>query len=251
MKYHYKAQETLQRIRPQDMGLEYTSVQRYEFPGTIRLETAEEEVCLVCIEGEVEYACQGQTGGIAVKDMLYVPANGILELTSNSRAVVIRFGAPSDAGGSFTPIRFAEVDANPGTHHVYGKLETNSRREVWNFIDETFASSRFLVGMCESHTGSWTAWPPHEHGDKREEVYIYFNMGHAFGIQCVYEELGQPMEVAIVQDGDLVSIPKGYHPNVGCPGGKLSYVYCMVSKKPGDRSFMDLTIQSIFGDKFE
>jgi 5-deoxy-glucuronate isomerase len=251
MKYHYKSQEILQRINPQDMGLEYTSVQRLEFPAMINFDTQEEEVCLVCIEGEAQFTSSEHTGTIVMKDVLYVPAHSSIKLSSSSKAAIIRYGAPSDLKSEFAHIQFANVDANPNTHHVYGKVETNSQRDVWNFIDEKFNSSRFLVGMCESNIGSWTAWPPHEHGDKREEVYIYFNMGHAFGIQCLYEELGQPLEVALVQDGDLVSIPQGYHPNVGCPGGKLSYVYCMVSKKTGDRSFMDLNIQKIFGDKFE
>jgi 5-deoxy-glucuronate isomerase len=55
----------------------------------------------------------------------------------------------------------------------------------------------------------------------------------------------------MVTNGDLVSVPKGYHPSVGCPAGKICYIYCMVSKKSGDRSFMDLHIQEIYGDKFE
>jgi len=55
----------------------------------------------------------------------------------------------------------------------------------------------------------------------------------------------------MIRDGDLISIPKGYHPNVGCPAGKISYIYCMVSKIPGDRNFMDLKIQEIYGDKFK
>jgi len=107
------------------------------------------------------------------------------------------------------------------------------------------------MGLCESDAGGWTAWPPHEHAEKREEVYVYFNMGNAFGVQCVYDDMDNPYDVTMIRDGDLISIPKGYHPNVGCPAGKISYIYCMVSKIPGDRNFMDLKIQEIYGDKFK
>ncbi len=67
--------------------------------------------------------------------------------------------------------------------------------------------------------------------------------------ECVYEELGAPKEVAIVRNGDVISIDEGYHPNVGCPKTGIMYVYCMVSVEEGDRNFMDLEIQKIYGDK--
>jgi 5-deoxy-glucuronate isomerase len=251
MKFSFNGHELIQRVNPPEMGLAYTSAQRIEFPNKITMDTNDEEVCFVCIAGSVNYECSGNSGIAVLKDMFYVPAHSEIKLSSHSKAVLIRFGAPSTLESQFAHIRFEEVDKDPNKHHVYGQVETNCRRDVWNYIDEKFNSSRFLVGLCESNIGSWTAWPPHEHGDKREEVYIYFDMGNAFGVQCLYEDLDQPLEVAIVREGDLVSIPKGYHPNVGCPGGKLTYAYCMVSIVPGDRNFMDLNIQTLFGDKFE
>ncbi|MBM4761132.1 5-deoxy-glucuronate isomerase [Bacillus sp. B15-48] len=251
MKYYYNEHEQLEIIQPVQMGLEYTSVQRIEVSNKKTIESVKEELCFVVIQGEVHYQC-GETNGTAgFKDVIYLPPQSEVHLSSEEKAVIIRYGAPSDMRSEFAHIQFDDVDKNPKQHHVYGKKETNCERHVWDIITADFPSSRFLVGMCESDVGGWTAWPPHEHGDKREEVYVYFNMGNAFGIQCVYEDMGNPLEVALVRDGDLVSVPRGYHPNVGCPGGKLSYIYCMVSKKPGDRNFMDLQIQEIFGEKFE
>ena len=76
-------------------------------------------------------------------------------------------------------------------------------------------------------------------------------MGKAFGVQCVYEDMDDPMAVVMVRDGDLVSVPRGYHPNVGCPAGRISYVYCMTARTAGQRDFMDLHFQEIYGDGFE
>ncbi len=250
MKLHYKSHELQGRLEPETMGLAYTAVERHAFPAQVVIQSGDEEVCLACIRGEVSFAGEGQTGKLHMKDMLYVPIHSEVMLQADHEAVVMQYSAPSDLKGELVLIPFAEVN-NSNRHHTYGKAETNSVREVWNYIDESFASSRFLVGMCESRAGSWTAWPPHQHGDIREEVYVYFDMGHSFGIQCLYEDMADPLAVALVQEGDLVSVPKGYHPNAACPGGKISYMYCMVSKKPGDRNFMDLTIQPEFGDKFE
>lgn len=250
-KLHFKPDEILQRLEPSEMGLEFTSVQRIELLGQRVIESDEEEICLVCIEGEVEYECAGEKGKAVCKDMLYLPCRTGITLSASQLAVLIRYGAPSNLDSQFTHLKFAEIDRNPKTHKVYGKVETNCRRDVWNYIDDDFKASRLLMGICEGDPGGWTAWPPHEHAEKREEVYIYFGMFKAFGIQCVYEDMDNPLVVAMVRNGDLVSVPRGCHPSVGCPAGKISYIYCMVSKKAGDRSFMDLHIQEIYGDTFE
>lgn len=76
-------------------------------------------------------------------------------------------------------------------------------------------------------------------------------MGKEFGLQLVYENLDNPLYVGIVRNGDMVSIPRGYHPNVGCPVGRICYIYAMAARKVGERKFLDLHIQENFGSKFE
>ncbi len=249
MKSHFMPAETLRRLEPEDMGLTYGSAQRIEVSGPVRLESGEEELCLVCIEGEASFACHQHTGSAVLCDMLYVPIQSAIEL-DGTNAVFMRFGAPCTKKYDFAHIPFAEVDAG-NRHKVYGQIENSTRRDVWNYIDETFPSGRFLTGICFGRDGGWTAWPPHEHGDKREEIYVYFNMEEDFGVQCVYGAFDEKASAYVVQDGHLVAIPRGYHPNCGCPHGGIRYVYCMISTKEGDREFMDLQIQGIYGDKLE
>lgn len=249
--YHLKPKEITRRINPDELGLEYTSIERIELNVPVVIESLKEEVCLASIQGAFSYEINGRKGNASFKDMIYLPCHTSITLLPSESAVIMRYGAPSDLKSDFAHIRFEDVDKNPARHNVYGKKETNCQRHVWNYIDDKFPASRLLMGMCEGDLGGWTAWPPHEHAIKREEVYVYFNMGEAFGIQCVYEDMDNPLVVAMVRNGDLVSVPRGYHPSVGCPAGKICYFYCMVSKKAGDRSFMDLHIQEIFGDKFE
>jgi len=251
-KYYFKAYELLKKINPEEMGLEFTSIQRIELKNnTMSFETADEEVCLSLIDGEINYSCNEVKGSAIFRDMLYVPIKTSITISSSYGAVLMRFGAPSSIQYKLVHIRFSDVDKDEKRHKVYGKKESNCRRDVWNYIDENFNSSRYLIGICQGDIGGWTAWPPHEHAKKREEVYVYFNMGNSFGLQCVYKDIGKQVIVALVENGDMVSIPRGYHPNVGCPAGRISYIYCMVSKKEGDRRFMDLDIQKQFGNKFE
>ena len=248
-KTHFKPEETLQRLEPVDMGLVYTSLQRIEVKGTVEVESNNEEVCLFCIEGTTNYTYEDIQGNLEMKDMIYMPINSKVSLSSEN-CVLIKYGAPCERKTTFSQISFKDVNSDD-RHKVYGKEENSTKRDVWNYIDEKFDSSRFLVGVCYGNDGGWTAWPPHEHGQKREEVYIYFDMGDSFGIQCVYDDLNNPIDVALIQEGHLVAISGGYHPNVGCPKGGIRYIYCMVSTTAEDREFMDLKIQKIYGDKLE
>ncbi|MBD3307071.1 hypothetical protein GF339_11665 [candidate division KSB3 bacterium] len=247
--YHWKAPELLEKKTPDALGMEYTSVQRLEIRERFTLETGAEEICLVVLEGAVEFQCEGQQGQASVKDMLYTPRQQTIQLTSDA-AVLMAFGAPAHIDAPFAHIRFAEIDQHPDTHQIFGNKATNCRRDVWHFIGADFPCSRLMMGMCVGEPGGWTVWPPHEHAAEREEVYLYFGMGDAFGIQCVYDDMDDPYVVAMVRDGDLISIPRGYHPNVGCPAGRISFIYCMVAKTPGQRDFMDLHFQEIYGESF-
>lgn len=248
-KRHFKPWELMRPLSPEQMGLRYTSAQRIEISDKRCFFTKEEEFCLIVLEGCVHYGCGLCHGKAQMLDVLYVPINSSITLES-SGAVVMRYGAPCSIQYSFSHIRFSDVNSDH-RHKVYGAEENGTRRDVWNFIDEDFPCGRFLVGICRGRDGGWTAWPPHEHAQKREEVYVYFNMGDGFGIQCVYEDMNQPDTIALVRNGDLVSIPKGYHPNCGSPHGGIFYAYCMVATTEGDRTFMDLHCQNIYGDRLE
>lgn len=248
MKQHFLPEETKRLLYPEDMGLVYCSVQRIEVAGEVKLKSGEEELCLICIQGAGTFECEGQRGNVAICDMLYVPIQSEITVTSDSM-VIMRYGAPCSKKYAFSHIAFEDVDKDE-RHKVFGKTENGTRRDVWNFIDDAFPCGRFLTGICYGRDGGWTAWPPHEHGKEREEVYVYFNMDEGFAVQCVYDDFEKP-NAHVVQDGHLIAIPHGYHPNVGCPCGGIRYAFVMVSTTEGDRCFMNLRTQKIYGDKLE
>lgn len=250
MKQYFKPAELLEPVAAADMGLVYTSVQRLEVTAPLHIESKDTERCYICIAGKVGYACEGQSGVAEMKDMLYLPMDCVLELTPEADGVMMEYSVPCERKTKFAHLHFSEIDADD-RHKHYGKVEQGTVRDVWNFIDESFDSPRFLTGLCCGRDGGWTAWPPHEHAVQREEVYVYFNMGDSFGAQFVYTDLAEPDVVALVREGDFISVPKGYHPNVGCPCGGIFYGYVMVSTTAEDRNFMDLSTQKIYGDRLE
>lgn len=250
---HLLPAQQLNRLSPEDLGHEYTSAQRLEVREPTTVRTADEEMVAIVISGTAEFTHAGTPGTAVLRDMIYLPRHDELTLTSQDGAVVICYWTPCDRQTAFAHLPFAEADADPKRHHVYGDPATGSERDVWDVIDGDFDSQRMLVGFCVGRPGGWTAWPPHEHAEQREETYVYFDLGDAFGVQLVYDDgpgMDAPANVALVQEGHLVSVPGGYHPSVGCPARPMSYVYFMASRTPEERDFMDLTIQPRFGDKF-
>jgi 5-deoxy-glucuronate isomerase len=158
----------------------------------------------------------------------------------------MRYACPAE--NSYDPgvFRFKEADEDPKRHIVAGTGETGSLRHVWKVIDANFTCDRLMMGLCEGSSGGWAAWPPHEHAQEKEEVYVYYDMDVHFGVQLVYEEVEDPIGVFLVEDGDLVSIARGYHPNVGCPGGRINFIYCMAAKNINERTFDEMHFQQRF-----
>lgn len=250
MRYYFPSHKVVRRVTPEQSALDFLSCQRIELSdgaSSVTVETGNEEVVLVSLAGQLTYDFEGATGTAGSKDMLYIPWKTSVDLRSED-AVVMRIGAPSDRDTDFSHIRFDDVRGSD-QHQLFGEAEINSLRDVYMYIDDTFNASRLLVGIGQGRPGGWTVWPPHEHGDEKEELYVYFDMNGGFGVQCVYENLDEA-SCYLVQEGDMVAVPRGFHPNAGCPGGRISYVYAMAARVAGERSFMDLRFQEEFGDEF-
>ena len=72
----------------------------------------------------------------------------------------------------------------------------------------------------------------HEHAAMLEEAYLYVDMpAPSFGVQLVYTDGAEPELATIVHEGDVVLIPKGYHPNVAAPGGSIKFLWMMAAAR--------------------
>jgi len=236
------------KLAAKEMGLVYGDFEKRLLTDETAFSSGGRELALVVLGGSAAYRYGERTGTAAHRDVLYLPIEETITL--KGQATVLCYGAPCTRRTAFRHIVFEEVAADE-RHKRYGSAAQNTARHVYNCIDDTFDSSRLLMGFCDGAPGGWTAWPPHEHGKAREEIYYYTGMEDGFALQCVYDDLAEGDAVRMVREGDLIAIPGGYHPNVGCPKTGIHYLFCMVSVKEGDRRFMDLTVQKEFGDKLE
>jgi len=99
-------------------------------------------------------------------------------------------------------------------------------RHVRNILPETAPADGLLVVEVITPGGHWSSYPPHKHdtaaeGEETalEETYYHrLNPPQGFAFQRVYTDDRSLDETVCVHDGDVVMVPRGYHP-VGAPHG--------------------------------
>jgi 5-deoxy-glucuronate isomerase len=111
---------------------------------------------------------------------------------------------------------------------------TNTRH-VRNILPQTEPADSLLVVEVITPGGHWSSYPPHKHdtatpGEETalEETYYHrLQPSQGFAVQRVYTDDRSLDETVSVADGDVVMVPRGYHP-VGAPlGYDLYYLNVM------------------------
>jgi 5-deoxy-glucuronate isomerase len=108
--------------------------------------------------------------------------------------------------------------------------EGTNRRRVRNILPETEPADRLLIAEVITPGGHWSSYPPHKHDTDNvpeesalEETYYHrIDPPQGFVLQRVYTDDGSIDETMAAYDGDVVLVPRGYHP-VGAPHGYESY----------------------------
>ena len=127
--------------------------------------------------------------------------------------------APGSGGGEprlIDPARMSREVRGEGTNQRY----------VRNILPETEPAESLLVVEVITPGGHWSSYPPHKHdtataGEETalEETYYHrVNPPQGFAVQRVYTDDRSIDETISVEDGDVVMVPRGYHP-VGAPHG--------------------------------
>lgn len=108
-------------------------------------------------------------------------------------------------------------------------------------VAENIEAQRIYVGEFWVNDGNWASFPPHKHDVENmpkegfsDEIYYYeFDKPQGFGFQAVYSADGSINEAYKVKSGELVEIPKGYHPFSVAPGYKNYCLWIMAGNPRG------------------
>jgi len=213
---------------------------------SVRFSNGGQETGLVCLSGEATVKAGSQQFEIAQYDSIYIPRESQVEVTTKSSVDFAEFSADVENVYPIRVIRYADLSKDPSLKFTTGK--PGQQRHLNICLGKNVEAGRLLVGFTFSEPGNWTSWPPHEHGQMLEEMYVYFNMpAPAFGLQLVYNNTDYPELVVPVRDGDAVLMPSGYHPNVSVPGHSIGFLWAMAAhREQVDRQFGVVNVQPGF-----
>ena len=194
------------------------------------------ELCLVLMKGAGRVAVEGrELPGLGPRrDVFrdpawaaYVPGGMSYEVEAESELVAALGYAPG-RGGEPKLIR-------PEDLVIHERGRPGYQRRVADIAVEKVEAKSLLVGETFTMPGQWSSYPPHCHERDdlpresfQEEVY-YFQVDppQGFGYQRVYTDDRNLDEAISVEHGDLVLLPRGYHPVAAAPGYWVYYLWVL------------------------
>lgn len=189
--------------------------------------------CAIAVKGMETWNDLGERNDVfdGVATSVYVPAGIPYRISAGGPAEIAVFRAPAAAGGEAYVIRPPEV-----TVAVRGKGAW--RRTVHTILDDSKPAQRLVAGETFNEPGAWSSYPPHKHDrhdppreSMLQEVYHFrLKPQDGFGIQRLYSPESHVDAAFVVEDGDTVLIPFGYHPVVAAPGYRLYYLWALAGE---------------------
>jgi len=213
----------------------------------VRVDPGTHETGLVCLGGQGTVAVGGRRFDMAPYDAVYIPRETPFDVAPGPPGCdFAELSAPVDHPYPLQFVAFADVRQDSGLHFKTGGK--NAMREINLLLAKNVQAGRIVAGVTFSEPGHWTSWPPHEHAVMLEEAYLYVAMpAPAFGVQLVYTDAAEPELATIVHEGDVVIMPRGYHPNVAAPGCSIGFLWMMAADREGvDRQFGVVNVQPEF-----
>lgn len=212
----------------------------------VKIESGESEYSFICLHGKGKGNCEDTLFEIKPFDAIYVPRHSSIEFKTDSSLDLVECSAPVSEKYSFEHVKFDDVKNDPKLHMSLGS--NVDRRELYTLIGDNVKGGRLFNGVTFSEKGNWTSWPPHEHTQWREEVYLYFDIPKpGFGIQLLYTGNGLPEHLIPVYEDDAVVISGGYHPNVSLPGFPINFVWMLCARRENiDRAWSGSVVQPGF-----
>ncbi len=235
------ADGTVIAITPDSAGWSYVGLEVLRLADGVRAErqTEQREVCVVVVSGTVDIGSEhGEWRGVGARrspfdglpEAAYLPPHTSFSLTGAGA------DGPAEVALCFAP---ATTGAGAGARLLPGSAiapETRgsgaSERVVHPILMTagTDEAESLLVTEVLTPAGNWSSYPPHKHDQDAlpdesylEETYYHrIDPPQGFVLQRVYTDDRSLDETLAVSDGQVVLVPRGYHP-VGAPAGYRSY----------------------------
>jgi 5-deoxy-glucuronate isomerase len=225
-------------VTPASAGWEYVGfeVLRLEPGANVRRDTRATEVCLVPVGGRCRVSTDGQTWEVGERatpfdgppHALYLPPGMDYSVEALTELELAVCSAPAAKGVEARLI-------SPEDLEVEIRGSGNMEREIRPLLMTDAPAERLLVTEVLTPGGHWSSYPPHKHDtdDLPNETYLEETYYHrvaregGFAVQRVYTDDRSLDATLVVGDGDVVLVPRGYHPVSAPPGYDLYYLNVM------------------------
>jgi len=227
-------------LSPEQAGWSYVGFEVFALnPGqTFRRDTGANEYVVLLLSGKATVATRHrQWDGIGERmDIferippysVYVPSSDEIHLTAETKTEFAVCYAPGKGTYEARLIAPAQVA-------VAERGEGDMRRTIFNVLPESEPADSLFIFEVYTPNGNWSSYPPHKHDTNKlpDEAYLEETYYHrirqpgGFAVQRVYTADGSLNETMTVKDGDLVIVPKGFHPVSAPPGYDLYYLNVM------------------------
>jgi 5-deoxy-glucuronate isomerase len=227
-------------ITPSEAGWSYVHFQAYRFTTrtTLSGETGDRETALIVLEGRCDvkvagerFAGLGDRASVWQKRPPYtllLPPNVTYQVDAREGLQLAVAAAPADATGPIRVITPADIASEErGQGQTY--------RLIQHILPSTAPASRLLLVEVYTPGGNWSSFPPHKHDTDDppresylEEIYYYqIQPARGFALQRIYTADGSLDQTVVPGNGDLVLVPRGYHPVAATPGHDCYYLNVM------------------------
>jgi 5-deoxy-glucuronate isomerase len=215
-------------VTPASAGWTYVGFEVHQLDGRYERREEECETCVVLLSGACSLMGLGDAARASVFDgpptALYVPPRTAWWVEGEGEVAVCT--APAE--GRLEP-RLLD------TPELVTRGAGSEERFIANILMEAEPAESLLVTEVITPAGHWSSYPPHKHDtDDRpretqlEETYYHrLRGGQGFAVQRVYTKGGELDETIAVADGDVVLVPRGYHPVAADPRTDLYYLNVM------------------------
>ena len=207
----------------------------------------EAETTLLCLSGIATVIVDNKEYSLSRFDGMYISRGLDFEVKTSDACDLVEASAPTS---KVHPVRYVNYESEVKNSDSL-TLRVGAEpyyRDIHKVIAENVEGSRLLMGVTMSKPGNWTSWPPHEHADTREELYLFFDMPRpGFGTQFIYNDLMSPEFSQPVFENDAVTIVEGYHPNVAAPGYPINFCWVLCSLEDDTwRTLANVNVQKGF-----
>ncbi len=227
---------------PGDEGLAYIHFASHDLlaEATLRGHTAGNETALVILGGRCTVQAAGQTRPhLGQRDDVWDKTPPSVVLLPPQTDYTVHAETPLKLVIAAAPLG----DAQPRPTRVItpNQIATEHRGEgqtyryIHHLLPPSADAARLILVEVYTPAGNWSSFPPHKHDTEdppresllEETYYFRVNPPTGFALQRVYtpdRSVDQPLAPG---DGDLVLVPRGYHPVAATPGHDCYYLNVM------------------------